>query len=65
MQIDTFGKECLEEKKYTYLYKGEVDILPLTMVDDTIYVSVFGFQSVMLNSYLSCKTNMKKITIPA
>ena len=23
-QIDTFGKECLAEKKYTYLYKREV-----------------------------------------
>ena len=23
-QIDTFGKECLQEKKYLYFYNGEV-----------------------------------------
>ena len=23
-QVDMFGKECLEEAKYTYLYKDEV-----------------------------------------
>ena len=64
-QIDTFGKECLEEKKYNYLYKGEVEIPPLSMVDDIICVSVCGFQSVMLNSYLTCKTNMKKLQFGA
>ena len=29
-----FGKECLEEGKYTYLYKSEVEIPPMSMVDD-------------------------------
>ena len=36
--IDTFGKECLTQSKYTFLYKGEVEIPPLSMVDDIIYV---------------------------
>ena len=35
-QIDQFGKECLEASKYTYLYKGEVEIPPLAMVDDIL-----------------------------
>ena len=30
-QVDTFGQECLNQKKYTYLYKGEVEIPPLVM----------------------------------
>ena len=64
-QIDTFGKECLEEKKYLYLYKGEVEIPPLSMVDDVICVSECGFKSVMLNSFLSCKSNMKKLQFGA
>ena len=38
-QVDTLGQECLEEKKYTYQYKGEVDIPPLGMVDDLLCVS--------------------------
>ena len=28
-QVDTFGQECLNQNKYTYLYKGEVEIPPL------------------------------------
>ena len=27
-QVDTFAKECLEDKKYLYMYKGEVEIPP-------------------------------------
>ena len=41
-QVDTFGKECLEERKYVYTYKGEVDIPPLGMVDDLICVTECG-----------------------
>ena len=63
--VDTFGKECLEDKKYCYLYKGEVEIPPLSMVDDILCVSECGYQSVMLNGFLSCKTNMKKLQFGA
>ena len=56
-----FGKECLQENKYTYLYKGKVQIPPLSMVDDIICVSEWGFKSVMINSYLTCKTSIKKL----
>ena len=28
-QVDTFGQECLEQHKYTYLFKGEVEIPPV------------------------------------
>ena len=37
-QVDMFGKECLEDKKYTYLYKEEVEIPPLSMVDDVLCI---------------------------
>jgi hypothetical protein len=43
-QVDLFGKECLEEQKYTYLYKGEVEIPPLSMVDDVVCISKCGFK---------------------
>ena len=56
-----FGKECLQENKYTYLYKGKVQIPPLSMVDDIICVSQCGFKSVMINYYLTCKTSIKKL----
>jgi hypothetical protein len=25
-QVDTFGQECLDEGKHTYMYRGEVEI---------------------------------------
>ena len=57
--IDTFGKECLTQRKYTFLYKGEVEIPPLSMVDDIVCVSECSYKSGMLNSFLTCKTNTK------
>ena len=56
-QVD---KECLMEKKYTYTYKGEVEIPPLGMVDDLICISECGHRSSMMNEYISFKTNSKK-----
>ena len=38
-QVDTIGQECLEQNKYIYMYKGEVEIPPLGMVDDLLCVS--------------------------
>ena len=63
--IDTFGKECLTQRKYTFLYKGEVEIPPLSMVDDIVCISECGYKSVMLNSFLICKTNTKKLQFGA
>ena len=60
-QVDSFGKECLEEQKYTYLYKGEIAIPPLSMVDDVVTISECGYKSVMANSYMQSKTNSKKL----
>ena len=49
-QVDTIGQECLDDRKYTYLYKGLVEIPPLGMVDDLICVSECGFESARMNS---------------
>ena len=60
-QVDTFGKECLEEQKYNYLYKGKVAIPPLSMVDDVVCISECGYKAVMSNSYMQSKTRSKKL----
>ena len=60
-QVDTFGKECLEEEKYVYSYKGSVDIPPLGMVDDLICITECGHKTAMMNSYINFKTNSKKL----
>ena len=60
-QIDSFGKECLEKHQYTYMYKGEVEIPPLGMVDDLLCISECGYKTHMLNAFMKVKTNSKKL----
>ena len=60
-QVDTFGKECLEESKYNYTYRGEVEIPPLSMIDDLVCVSECGPSSSMMNGFINSKTNSKKL----
>ena len=64
-QVDMFGKECLEENKYTYSYKDEVEIPPLSMVDDVLCISECGFKTAMVNSYMQCQTASKKLQFGA
>ena len=59
--VDTFGKDCLEETKYLFKYKGLVDIPPLGMVDDLICISECGTKAVMMNSYINFKAKSKKL----
>ena len=60
-QVDKIGKECLDEKKYIYLYKGEVEIPPLAMVDDVLNISECGHKTAMASSYINFKTDVKKL----
>ena len=60
-QIDEIGKECLEAEKYTYKYKGEVDIPPLIMLDDLVSISECGIKTTMANAYINFKTSSKKL----
>ena len=61
VQVDSIGKECMVEEKYLYFYRGKVAVPPLTMVDDLIAASKCGNETVELNAYLNCKTNIKKL----
>ena len=60
-QVDSFGKECLDQNKYTYMYKGEVEIPPLGMVDDLLCISECGYKTTMVNSFIKFKTSSKKL----
>ena len=59
--VDTFGKECLNEEKYLYSYKGLVGIPPLSMVDDLACISTCGLETVQMNGFINAKTNIKKL----
>ena len=60
-QVDEIGKECLEEAKYVYKYKGGLDIPPLSMLDDLICISECGHKTAMAHSYIKFKTSSKKL----
>ena len=61
VQIDTFGKECLTEKKYLFYYRESTPIPPLSMVDDLLCISTCGVNSLLMNSFIKSKSNFKKL----
>jgi hypothetical protein len=61
LQVDTMGKECLEEGKHLYYYKDLVPIPPLGLVDDLFAISVCGFKTNLLNKYINTKSATKKL----
>ena len=64
-QVDTFGQECLKKSSYTYSYRGEVDIPPLSMVDDLLTISECGFKTSMVHGFIKMKTDGKKLQFGA
>ena len=61
-QVDSFGKEMLEENpNYMYKYMGVVPIPLLGQVDDLIGVAEAGFKSKQLNSFVNVKTADKDL----
>ena len=61
-QVDSFGKEMLqEEPSYMYKFHGEVPIPLLGQVDDLIGEAEAGFKSSQLNSYVNVKTADKDL----
>ena len=61
-QVDTLGQE---KGNYTYMYRGEVEIPPLSMVDDVLCISECGFKTTMSHAYISFKTDSKKLQFGA
>ena len=59
--VDTFGKECMEEDKFMYKYRGEVGVPPLAMVDDLACPALCGKDAVEVTSFINSKTNTKKL----
>ena len=60
--IDKIGKESEKNSSMCYYYKGIAKILPMAMVDDLLSVSDCGTQSVVINSFINTKIEMKKLT---
>ena len=61
VQVDTFGKECLIENKYLFFYRKTIPVPPLSMVDDLLCISNCGIKSLIMNSFINLKSNIKKL----
>ena len=61
LQVDTMGKECLQDGKHLYFYKDKVPIPPLGLVDDLFTVSKCGYETTKINQFIRSKTAMKKL----
>ena len=61
LQVDTMGKECLEEDKHLYKYKDIVPIPALGLVDDLLTISTCGYKTNLINQFINCKTGTKKL----
>ena len=60
LQVDTMGKECLEENKHLYYYKVVVTIPPLGMADGLFSISTCGFKTTVMNQSINSKTSIKR-----
>ena len=61
LQVDTIGKECLEEEKHLFHYKDLVPIPPLGLVDDLFTISKCGLETEKLNRFINNKTALKRL----
>ena len=60
VQVDSIGKECMEAG-HSYLYKNELPVGFLGLVDDIIGVTEVGFKAQMLNVFINLKTAEKTL----
>ena len=61
IQVDSIGKDCLNENKGVYKYKGCISIPPLFMVDNILTVSLCGTDSVKVNGIVQAKVECKQL----
>ena len=59
--VDTFGKECYQQKKHLYWYRNNIPISPLTMLDDVLSFSNCGPEAVQMREFINMKTGSKKL----
>ena len=61
VQLDTLGKECIENGEGLFKYKDCVNITPLLMIDDVLAISACGNDSVKTNAIIHSKVDTKQL----
>ena len=60
VQTDKIGKDSLAHNEYLYMYKGEIGIPTLAMIDDIAKISECGSPAVVDNAYINAKIEQSK-----
>ena len=60
VQVDSIGKQCLDDGKYLFNYRGLVNIPPLSFIDDIISVNKCGVESIKANSFINTQIESMK-----
>ena len=61
VQLDTLGKECIENSDGLFKYKQCINITPLIMIDDVLAISNCGNDSVKMNAIIHSKIDAKQL----
>ena len=61
--MDGIGRESLEPELEPFMYKGEIEIPALGMVDDLLTISESGYKTTRLNSFINAKIAIKKLQL--
>ena len=61
VQLDTLGKECIENNEALFKYKDCVNITPLIFIDDILSVTNCGNESVKANAIIHSKVDTKQL----
>ena len=59
--IDTLGRSCSRTGQNMYMYKNQVKVVPLAMVDDLLGVANCGHDSLALNTFINTQIELKKL----
>ena len=60
-QMDSISRECLRDNVEMFRYRNAISIPPLGMIDDLAAVAKCGPESVILNSVINAKINLKRL----
>ena len=61
VQLDTLGKECIENNEGLFKYKECIKITPLIMIDDVLAISNCGKDTVKMNAIIHSKIDTKQL----
>ena len=63
VQIDTLGKETLNDTEELYKHKNMVKLPPLAMIDDIAAITKSGVQSIIMNAKINAKIESKRLEL--